>query len=86
MNGIRLRHLAFTGPNIEPAKLEFGDGLTYNLPDMFTVGADALRELSAEGLSHLHKSGFLPHAIFARSSLPNMRRLIELKAAKLANG
>ncbi|MDP9962990.1 exonuclease VII small subunit [Variovorax paradoxus] len=27
MNGIRLRHLAFTGPNIEPAKLEFGDGL-----------------------------------------------------------
>ncbi|RMA56314.1 hypothetical protein C8C96_4731, partial [Acidovorax sp. 100] len=27
MNGIRLRHLAFTGPNIEPAKLEFVDGL-----------------------------------------------------------
>lgn len=27
MNGIRLRHLAFTGPNIEPAKLEFFDGL-----------------------------------------------------------
>jgi hypothetical protein len=27
MNGIRLRHLAFTGPNSEPAKLEFVDGL-----------------------------------------------------------
>lgn len=27
MNGIRLRHLAFTGPNIEPAKLNFIDGL-----------------------------------------------------------
>ena len=27
MNGIRLRHLAFTGPNIEPSKLEFVDGL-----------------------------------------------------------
>lgn len=27
MNGIRLRHLAFTGPNIGPAKLEFVDGL-----------------------------------------------------------
>lgn len=27
MNGIRLRHLAFTGLNIEPAKLEFVDGL-----------------------------------------------------------
>ncbi|NMM07425.1 hypothetical protein [Polaromonas sp.] len=27
MNGIRLRHLAFTGPNIEPAKLKFVDGL-----------------------------------------------------------
>lgn len=27
MNGIRLRHLVFTGPNIEPAALEFDDGL-----------------------------------------------------------
>lgn len=27
MNGIRLRHLVFTGPNIEPAELEFDDGL-----------------------------------------------------------
>lgn len=27
MSGLRLRHLAFTGPNIEPAKLEFFDGL-----------------------------------------------------------
>lgn len=27
MNSIRLRHLAFTGPNIDPAKLEFVDGL-----------------------------------------------------------
>lgn len=27
MNGIRLRHLVFTGPNIESAELEFDDGL-----------------------------------------------------------
>ena len=27
MKGIRLRHLVFTGPNIEPAELEFVDGL-----------------------------------------------------------
>lgn len=27
MSGIRLRHLVFTGPNIEPAELEFADGL-----------------------------------------------------------
>lgn len=27
MNGIRLRHLAFTGPSVELAKLEFADGL-----------------------------------------------------------
>src|SRR5574338_320004 len=27
MNGIRLRHLFFTGPNVEPAELEFDDGL-----------------------------------------------------------
>jgi hypothetical protein len=73
---------------LQPVNLnvEFGDGLTYNIPHMYTVGADALRELSAEGLSRLHKSGFLAHAIFVRSSLPNMRRLIELKGAKVANG
>jgi len=27
MTGIRLRHLAFTGPHVEPAELEFDDGL-----------------------------------------------------------
>jgi len=27
MNGIRLRHLAFTGPTAEPARLDFADGL-----------------------------------------------------------
>lgn len=27
MTGIRLRHLVFTGPNVEPAELEFDDGL-----------------------------------------------------------
>lgn len=27
MTGIRLRHLTFTGPNVEPAELEFVDGL-----------------------------------------------------------
>ncbi|MCF5725293.1 hypothetical protein GIV38_27115, partial [Pseudomonas syringae] len=28
MTGIRIRHLTFTGPNVEPALLEFDDGLT----------------------------------------------------------
>ena len=27
MRGIRLRHLVFTGPKVEPAALEFQDGL-----------------------------------------------------------
>ena len=27
MIGIRLRHIAFTGPNTEPAELQFDDGL-----------------------------------------------------------
>jgi hypothetical protein len=73
---------------LQPVNLniELGDGLTYTIPKMFTIGNEALRNLGAEALSHLHKSGFLPHAVFARSSLPNMRRLIELKTAKLANG
>ena len=28
MKGMHLRHLVFTGPNVEPAELEFVDGTT----------------------------------------------------------
>jgi len=67
-------------------QMQLGDGLEYRIPDVFSIDAALLSSLSSEKLERLHRSGFLPHAIFARSSLANINRLIELKGEKLANG
>ena len=67
-------------------QIQLGDGLEYRIPDVFSIAAGQLTALSGERLEQLQRSGFLPHAIFARSSLANVNRLIELKAARLCNG
>jgi len=67
-------------------QVQLGDGLEYRIPDVFTIDAGEFAALSGESLNRLRRSGFLPHAIFARSSLANINRLIEMKTAKLANG
>jgi len=69
---------------IQPIQLnvELGDGLTYNLPNFFTVGEQQFRSLAGEGLERLNRSGFLAAAIFVRASLGNIARLIELKNRK----
>jgi hypothetical protein len=67
-------------------QVQLGDGLEYRIPEVFSIDVGQLSSLSGEKLERLHKSSFLPHAIFARSSLANINRLIELKAEKLANG
>ena len=64
-------------------QIQLGDGLEYRIPDVFSISADALSALAGERLDRLHRSGFLAHAIFARSSLGNLNRLVELKTAKL---
>jgi hypothetical protein len=64
-------------------ELKLGDGVSYRIADVFTVGADRLNALDPARLDELHKSGFLPHAILARASLGNLDRLIEWKAEKL---
>jgi hypothetical protein len=63
-------------------KVELGDGLTYNLPNFFTVGEQQFRSLSGESLERLNRAGFLAAAIFVRASLGNIARLIELKNRK----
>ncbi len=45
---------------------------------------DRFLALTGAELEPLHRSGFLAPAIFIRSSLPNLNRLIELKRRKLA--
>lgn len=67
-------------------QVKLGDGLEYRIADVFSIDAGELSSLSGERLERLHRSDFLAHALFARSSLANMSRLIELKTEKLANG
>lgn len=64
--------------------IDIGDGLTYDLPDLFTISADRLSALTGASLERLHRLGFLGAAIFVRSSLGNVARLIELKKLKRA--
>jgi hypothetical protein len=65
--------------------VQFDEGKSYRLPSMFTVGMEQLQSLDGARLETLHRSGFLAPAIFIRSSLPNLNRLIELKRRKLAD-
>src|SRR5205823_11436351 len=66
--------------------VDLGDGTQYRLADLFTIGAEQFAGLSGAALERLNRAGFLAPAIHARSSLANVRRLIELKRRKLASG
>ncbi len=67
---------------IEPARLEITlhDGGRMDVPDVYTIGRDALARLSAEALAALHREGFLRLAIMLQASLANVTHLIERKA------
>lgn len=71
---------------IQPIEVEvqLGDGKTYQLPSLYTVGMQQLQALTGAQLAQLSEAGFLAPTIFIRSSLPNMNRLIDLKKRKLA--
>lgn len=70
---------------IQPVELEaqLGDGSTYTIPSLFTVGMQQFQSLPGAELERLHRAGLLAPTIFLRSSLPNMNRLIDLKKRKL---
>ena len=67
-------------------QIQLADRLEYRIPDVFSIDTAHFSTLAPDKLKRLQASGFLPHAIFARSSLQNINRLIELKTAKAANG
>lgn len=69
---------------IQPIELnvDLGDGLTYNIPNFFTVGAELFSALDGDALQRLNHSGLLAAAILVRASLGNLDRLIELKNRK----
>jgi hypothetical protein len=70
---------------IQPIEIDaqVGDGRTYSIPSLYTIGMQQFQALTGTQLDRLHRSGFLAPAIFIRSSLPNVNRLIDLKKRKL---
>ena len=65
--------------------VDLGDGTHYRLADFFTISSDAFAGLSGASLERLNRAGLLATAIHARSSLGNIKTLVELKAHKLAS-
>ena len=72
---------------IEPARLEItldgGDRL--DVPDVHTIGRDALARLSAESLEELNRAGFLRLAFMVAASLANVTHLIDRRARASAS-
>jgi len=73
---------------IQPIEIDvqLGEGTHYHLGSMFTIGMEQFQALTSEELERLHRSGFLAAAIFIRSSLPNLNRLVDRKRSKLGIG
>lgn len=66
---------------IEPIALDISldDGRRYDVPDCFTIGQQALRDLDARALDALHRADFLRAAIWVAGSLANLGALVERK-------
>jgi len=71
---------------IEPIKLEIklDTESTYDLLGLHTISEAKLRNLGAEDVHKLHRSGFLQGAYLVMSSLGNLGRLIERKQRRKA--
>src|SRR5262245_51065996 len=68
---------------IEPLKLEIKVGAKqYDVLGLHTISARKLRELNAEQVYGLHRSGLLQGAYLVLSSLNNIQRLIDRKTRR----
>jgi hypothetical protein len=69
---------------LEPVAIDIhvGDGLRYDLDNVFAIRRDRLDALDGPTLERLHRSGGLVPAVHAASSLGNLDRLIEMKNRK----
>lgn len=70
---------------IEPVtiKIELHNGEKYSLEGNFTINEERLRNLSGSALEQLNRIGFLQGAFLVVSSLRNIKKLIDIKNAKL---
>jgi len=62
----------------------YGDTLSYTIPDMFTINKTKLAELSGDQLFELNQLGLLEHCFAVLSSNANMSRLINMKMRTLS--
>ena len=71
---------------IEPLKVEIklDSESTYDLIGLHTISEPKLRNLGAEELHKLHRSGFLQGAFLVLASLGNLGRLVERKQRRKA--
>lgn len=78
---------AFTELNlIEPVNVDvkISESEQYNLRGFYTISDEKLRNLDAESLHKLHRTGFLQAAYMVLISLNNIRRLIDRKRKRKA--
>ncbi|MGB5354026.1 MAG: SapC family protein [Woeseia sp.] len=64
-------------------EIEFKDGSKQNLTGLYTIDAEKLRGLSANGLEVLHAQNHLKDVFLMMASLQNMPQLIERKNRRL---
>ncbi len=71
---------------IEPIsiKIELNNGEKYNIEGNFTISEERLLNLDGAALETLNRSGFLQGAFLVLSSLGNIKKLIEIKNARLS--
>ena len=63
--------------------VELDDGSQHRLVGFYTINEDKLNELDGEGLARLNKKRFLQPVYMAVASVANVRKLIDLRNAKL---
>ncbi len=73
---------------LAPVKVEIqlDDRLEYNIPDLFSINSETLRDLKGPALAKLHAGGYLALAFYVAGSIGNMQRLIDLKNQRRAKG
>ena len=69
---------------IEPASMDVAldQHTVYQVPDIYSINAERLATLDGPALEKLNRSGFLRHAYLVLASLPNVNRIIEMKASR----
>ncbi len=70
---------------LEPFTLDIQlqDGSKHKLAGLYTINEDRLRSLDGEAVADLHRAGYLEAVYMILASLPNFKRLIERKNARL---